>query len=235
MPNGPLRSVESDALASKLFSDLGGHGMPNGENAQACLRIMSEHLQRVREQAMQDAIEACRDAGKSLDANASALPRDTVYGWNNAVSECVLSLQRLSGSPAWAPPSAQTPYLRVEGDAVALAPSSEVALRVPTVSRWDAVEFINKRSLVAGESCNSHHIDGVVNQIRGVIWLMTGKDPGFYSLRTLSDALRAMNVPFTEVGEGEERMVFYGDDAQQLADEYRAKAAKDESQEDDDG
>ena len=233
MPNGPLRSVESDALASKLYSDLCDYGMPN-ENSQV-LRIMSEHLQRVREQAMQDAIEACRDAGKSLDANASALPRDTVYGWNNAVSECVLSLQRLSGSPAWAQPSAQTPYVRVEGDAVALAPSSEVALRAQTVSRWDAVEFINKRSLVAGESCNSHHIDGVVNQIRGVIWLMTGKDPGFYSLRTFGDAMRAMDVPIITVGDGEAAAIFYGDDAQQLADEYKAKGGQGESQEDDDG
>ncbi len=233
MPNAPHRSVESDALAATLYADLNSHGMPDYENSEVGIRILSEYLQKVRDQAMQDAIEACRDAGKSLDG--SALAKDTVYGWNNAVSECVLSLQRLSGSPAWAPPSAGTPCVRVGGDAVALAPSSEAALRVRTVSRWDAVEFINKRALVCGESCNSTHIAGVVNQIRGVIWLMTGTDPGFHSLRTFSDAMRAMDVPIVEVGDGEAKMVFYGDDAQQLADEYKAKVAKGEPpQEDDD-
>lgn len=225
MPDRPFRSVESDALAAKLYSDLNDHGMPDYENSEVGLRILSEYLQKVRDEAMQNAIEACRDAGKALDANA--LPKDTVYGWNNAVSECVLSLQRLSGSAAWAPQSGRTPIVR-------LGVSSEAALQVQTVSRWDALEFINKRVVVAAESCNSHHVDGVVNQIRGVIWLMTGKDPGFHQLRTFSDALRAMEVPFVEVREGEETMVFYGDDAQKEADEYKAKAAKDETQEDDD-
>ena len=39
-------------------------------------------------------------------------------------------------------------------------------------------KFIFERSEICGESCNSHHIECCIQQIRGAVWMFTGNDPG---------------------------------------------------------
>ena len=53
------------------------------------------------------------------------------------------------------------------------------------------LEFCIERGEACSESCNSHHINAVINQMRGAIWFVTGDDPGseFDDLKDIADIL----------------------------------------------
>ena len=50
------------------------------------------------------------------------------------------------------------------------------------------------RIKVASESCNSHHITCVINQVRGMIWIITGQDPGI--LEDTEQVCKLLKVPY---------------------------------------
>jgi len=90
---------------------------------------------------------------------------------------------------------------------------NDAALRARTVSLHDAIEFIAQRGDVATQSSNTVHREGVINQIRGVIWLFTGKDPGFHTLNHFCDALDVLGVPYRIERHAEgPPTIWYGDD-----------------------
>jgi len=62
------------------------------------------------------------------------------------------------------------------------------------------LEFCIERGKVCSESCNSYHINSVINQMRGAIWCVTGKDPGlnFDGMKDIADIL---GVEYRIVGE----------------------------------
>jgi hypothetical protein len=86
---------------------------------------------------------------------------------------------------------------------------SDEAPRSKVVSLAEAIEYLLKRGTVCADSCNSTHIAAVINQMRGVIWLFTGDDPGFHNIKTFEDVLKALGVPFVRDADG---MVWWGDD-----------------------
>lgn len=61
------------------------------------------------------------------------------------------------------------------------------------------IKFCIERGTVCSKSCNSHHINSVINQMRGAIWLVTGKDPGS-SFNDLKDIAEILGVEYSIVG-----------------------------------
>jgi hypothetical protein len=74
------------------------------------------------------------------------------------------------------------------------------------MNKENVLAFVISRSKVASESCNSQHINCVMEQIRGAIWLFTGKDPG--KIDNSIDILDALSVPYKRVGD----MLYWGDE-----------------------
>lgn len=85
---------------------------------------------------------------------------------------------------------------------------TDADLKAKTVSLYDALELLYQRGTVAEASCNSHHIDHVVAQMRGIIWLFKGHAPG--TINNFEDVLKELAVPYI-VKDG---MIMYGDDMQ---------------------
>ena len=63
-----------------------------------------------------------------------------------------------------------------------------------TVTLKDAIGLVVSRSEVALDSCNSHHITCCIQQIRGILWLFLGKDPG--SPKDLQHVLDLLDLPY---------------------------------------
>jgi len=74
------------------------------------------------------------------------------------------------------------------------------------MNKEDVVSFVTSRADVASKSCNSFHINCVMEQIRGAIWLFTGDDPG--KIDNSIDILDALSVPYKQVGD----MLYWGDE-----------------------
>jgi hypothetical protein len=75
------------------------------------------------------------------------------------------------------------------------------------LTRKDVVSFVVDRLKVMSGSCNSFHINCVDQQIRGVIWLYTGKDPG--RLENTIEIFKALDIPYRVEGD----QVYWGDQA----------------------
>ena len=92
-----------------------------------------------------------------------------------------------------------------EGDP---ALSSDAGLRERKVSLYDALELIAKRAEACTLSGSSSHVNAVLNQIRGIVWLFSGEDPGMPG--TLHGLLKRLNVPHAIVEEDDR--AWWGDD-----------------------
>ena len=57
----------------------------------------------------------------------------------------------------------------------------------------EAKILIMDRIKIASESCNSYQIKSIEDQIRGMIWIITGKDPG--NLLTTEAICNVLNIP----------------------------------------
>lgn len=79
-----------------------------------------------------------------------------------------------------------------------------------TISLKAALDLIASRGDAALNSCNSHHITCCIQQIRGILWLFLGEDPG--SVKDLKAVLDLVDVPY-EIKNG---MIYWGDDLKQL-------------------
>ena len=86
---------------------------------------------------------------------------------------------------------------------------TDADLKAKTVSLYDALELLYQRSEAAAESCNSYHIDHVLAQMRGIVWLFKDECPR--RITSFEDVLKELSVPYI-VKDG---MVMYGDDMQE--------------------
>jgi hypothetical protein len=75
------------------------------------------------------------------------------------------------------------------------------------ITKEDVVEFVMGRIGVMEKSCNSFHINCVDQQVRGVIWLYTGKDPG--RIENTVEVCKLLEIPYRVEGD----VVHWGDAA----------------------
>lgn len=85
--------------------------------------------------------------------------------------------------------------------------NQRVTMVKETITKEDVVSFVMDRLGVMGGSCNSFHINCVDQQIRGVIWLATGKDPG--RIENTVEICKLLDIPYRVEGD----MVHWGDQA----------------------
>jgi hypothetical protein len=65
-----------------------------------------------------------------------------------------------------------------------------------TMDILQLIKFCDERARTCSESCNQSHIRACLNQVRGAIWVFTGKDPGI-NFDNLEDILKILNVKYT--------------------------------------
>jgi hypothetical protein len=61
-------------------------------------------------------------------------------------------------------------------------------------------EFIFLRMETCAGSCSSTHIIAIVHQVRGAIWMYTGKDPG-YTWNNYEELFKAIDMPYEIEGD----------------------------------
>lgn len=64
-----------------------------------------------------------------------------------------------------------------------------------SVTLKEAIELINERAEQLIVSTNNVYINSIYNQIRAIIWLFTGKDPGM-GFKNIKDVYKILKIPF---------------------------------------
>ena len=70
-----------------------------------------------------------------------------------------------------------------------------------TITKERVVSFVMERLKETTKAGNSHDTDSIIQQVRGVIWLFTGKDPG-NSINGIR-ICKLLDIPYRNLFSGE--------------------------------
>jgi hypothetical protein len=64
------------------------------------------------------------------------------------------------------------------------------------MDKWNREQclIVMERCKTMSQSCNSYRITAIGNQIRGMIWVMTGQDHG--PVENTEDICKSLNIPY---------------------------------------